>query len=128
MSTESTMPRRAETHSAMPPTATPRLWLGDAARFVVIVAVVALVSAAAWHAVTSVAHLYGDCVADKSRLIATGRCFDKIACSVSPYAQCAFPTVVYMIYSTATWGMCVLLWPLIGPVYLYDWLLGLLSA
>ncbi|AVK76631.1 hypothetical protein pneo_cds_1024 [Pandoravirus neocaledonia] len=124
MSTDPTRFHRAASRPIVPPTPPASLFQDNAVR-VVIAAVAVVVGMVAWHALTSAAHLYGDCVADKSRSIAVGRCFDRIACSVSPYAQCAFPIVVYMIYSTVTWGICIFLWLLFAPVFLYDWVVGL---
>ncbi|AGO85199.2 hypothetical protein psal_cds_1019 [Pandoravirus salinus] len=128
MATSPTTPRRAASRPIVPPTPPASLFQDNAVRVVIAALVAVVVGMVAWHALTSAAHLYGECVADKSKPIAVRQCFDRIACSVSPYAQCAFPIVVYMIYSTMTWCTCIFLWLLFAPVFLYDWVVGFFSG
>ncbi|AGO85243.1 hypothetical protein psal_cds_1045 [Pandoravirus salinus] len=71
-----------------------------------------------YRAVTSLAVEYHGCIDSLRYRTLHGKCHG-IECRTSPHASCASVALMYIIWSTTTWGIYMMLSPLLVPIDIY---------
>ncbi|AVK76655.1 hypothetical protein pneo_cds_1048 [Pandoravirus neocaledonia] len=71
-----------------------------------------------YRAVTSVAVEYHGCIDSLHYRTLHGKCHG-IECRTSPHASCASVALMYIVWSITTWGIYMVLSPLLVPIDIY---------